>query len=278
MNNQLSSLDHQMSLGDIFAILGDEATAVFASKLSPEMKIRRLLQNANRLAEDSRIKTREARMKAVRRKDPTTKAIEPLEALEIKETTYIAAGRNLTIKIKTRLVELGHDPETKDAQLDAVCKTDEDLRKLVQQRSQLSLDLKEFRTGELAMEQENYQIAWEAYQTNLRILAKRQAAVTMLRERGPAMVEAIRAKTELLALTDQARKEEAGLAKEPSPEAIMKGLEEDFRDVSARVRSDAALDEDLDGLKPVSSEDILAAFDRANEDKSVLAEFDVPLK
>jgi hypothetical protein len=273
----LSTLDNNMSLNDIFAILGQDATAIFASKLSAERKMARLISNAAHKAEDARLSARDYRTRAVRMFDPTTEKLETLEVLLEKEKLYIATGKDLTVQIQSRLRELGLDPELKGVELEVACKTDDALSKLVSQKSQLALDLKSFRENQLAMGKENYATAWDTYQTGLKTLAKYEASLRTLRESGPVIIEAIKDKEENLRMRDQAHAAEIGASKEVDPNQLMNELRGEFETISAKVRSDDAVDADLDGLRPVSSEDLLAEYDRKNADAATLSEFDVPV-
>lgn len=258
-----TAMNQAMTMPQIIAGWGKMAQEVLARTIPDEKKEELLLQAQldKALAARKNARAVGAKMRAL--KDSETADKEPLEALEIREEKLVALGGKLLTQKKALL---------------AANKTeaDSDVSKITAQMGQVAAELASLREGQLGTMKATYQMLDESYRVALQTANTEETNYRTMKDNLPAIRAAIAAYRDAVATTDRVRKDAAGSAKAQS--AFMSKLNTELRDVRATYRSDADVDRDLDAMKGVTVDDMLAEHDKKSVDAGILAEFEAATK
>lgn len=238
----MNAIDKKMDLGMFFGAMKDRFKGVLASTMTPEEK---LAQIVKRLEIDVQEKHERARklggqMRAL--KDPETKELEPLEKFAVQRAKLVAKGG-----------ELVGQPD-KAAQL-----------------GQLSQEIKGL-DALIGSKEMTYETLKQGYDLAKANYLQAFAALEKIRENGSAMLEAIAANKEALAMRDAAQNQET------VDTSFLDDLQAELTGVQAELRTDQAIDDDLDATKSFSIDATLAKMDAESVDAGIMDEFKAAAK
>jgi hypothetical protein len=216
--------------------MGDRFQKLLASTLTPEEKLAAITKEIEAQVQEKKVLARQigAQMRAMA--DPDTKELEPLERLIVQREKLVKLGGSL-VDDPTKMVELGQ----------------------IQQKMK-GLDT------QLSSQQATYDTLTESYKVAKDNYNQALAALSQVRENAPAMLKAIQAHKDALALRDKAK---SGKSIDVS---FVDELSKELSDTQAELRSDKEIEDDL-GVGGFNIDVELAKMDAATVDDSLRNEF-----
>lgn len=230
----VKALDSKISLPMFLQGMGKRFQTIMARALSPEEKLAAIIAEMEKDVQEKRVLARQigAQMRAL--KDTDTKDLEPLEAVEAR---------------RAKLVKLGGQNLDKPEMLGQIQQEIKSLDAMIASQQ-----------GTYDALKESYDLASANYKTAL-------AALESTRTSGPAILKAIRAHQDALAMRDKAHDQTAVDA------SFMSDLTDELTATQAELRSDKAIEDDLDATKSGSLDAKLAEMDAGTVDDDLMAEF-----
>lgn len=229
------AMDNRITVGMWVQGMSKRFQGILAGTLSPEEKLALIVKEMEKDVQEKRVLARQIAAQMRAIKDPDTKELEPLEAAEAR---------------RTKLVKLGGANLDKPEILGQVQQEIKGLEALITSQSATYQTLSE-----------SYDVAMANYKQTL-------AALDNARNNGPAMLAAIKAHEDALKMRDRARTQEEVDA------SFMSDLAVELQKTQAELRSDEAIDADLDATRPGSIDTALAAMDEQTVDADLMAEFE----
>jgi len=248
------SLDKRINLTDFLSSMRDRFQQILASTLTDEEKLDRILAAMENDVLKKRILARKigAQMRAL--KDPETAQMESLEALETRRETLVRLGGKI-LSEKEFAEKAG--------------KTHEAI-KLQAQLVQVSDEVKGLDEGLLGSQRATYEMLSESYAIAFENLKQSEAAWKAARDSAPAMLKAIEAHRQALEMRDEART----VSQKKADTRFLKDLKVELGAARAELRSDKAIEADLDATKEPDVNDLLVQYDMvAKVDSAIMAEF-----
>lgn len=230
----VKALDSKITLSMFLKGMQGKFQKLLASTMTPEEKLAAIVVEMERDVQEKRVLARQigAQMRAL--KDPDTKGLEPFEAAEARRAKLVKlGGQNLGNAEK--LGQIQHEVKALDAMIAS-------------------------HQGTYGTLKESYELAMANYKTAF-------AALESTRTNGPAILRAIRAHQDALAMRDKAQDQEAVDA------SFMDDLTAELSQTQAELRSDKAIDADLNASVDGSLDAELAKMDAATVDEKLMAEF-----
>lgn len=208
-----------------------------AQLLTDEQKLAKIIEVMEKDVQKKRVLARQigAQMRAIA--DPDTQELEPLEALKARREKLVQlGGKNVNDPAKAaQLGQLQQEIKAIDAQIAS---------------QQATYDMQ---SESNALAKKNYQEALNALET--------------VKRNGPAMIKAIQAHKQALADKDKAADQEK------IDTSFLNDLTDELNASKAELRSDEAIDADLDATNPSSIDAELAKMDAETIDAGLMAEF-----
>ncbi|MFA6228253.1 MAG: hypothetical protein WC668_03640 [Patescibacteria group bacterium] len=233
------AMDKKVNIGMFFKAMGSRLQGLLASALSPEEKLTQIIAELEKQVQEKRILARQigAQMRAIA--DPETKELEPLEALQVRRIKLVGLGGSLV------------DQPDKTAQL-----------------GQVSQEVKSLDDA-IASQKVTYGTLEESYKLARANYNEALSGLNTIRQNGPAMLKAIEAHKQAVAMRDRARAQ--GGAKVDT--AFLGELQGELVAAQAEFRSDGDIDRDLDASSGFNVDAALAQLDAQDIDAGLMAEF-----
>lgn len=230
----VKALDSKISLLMFLQGMGKRFQTIMARALTPEEKLAAIIAEMEKDVQEKRVLARQigAQMRAL--SDPDTTDLEPLEAAKARRAKLVKLGGQ-NLENAERLGQIQHEVKALDTMIAS------------QEATYATL-------------KESYDLASANYKTAL-------AALDSTRSNGPAILKAIKAHQDALAMRDKAKNTDAVDA------SFMDDLTAELTNAQGELRSDKAIDDDLDATKSGSLDAELAKMDASNVDDSLMAEF-----
>ncbi len=250
------ALDDRINFRDVFASMGNKLKNILASTMTPEEKLERILMAMARDVQEKRATARKIGTQMRAMADPETPEMEPLEMLRAREARLVELGGSLYTQMQ-EAETAGHPRETSNIKV---------------RMGQVAQELTGLREGMLATQQSTYETLVSSYEIAMQSLSQVEAAYQTARANGPAMLTALRAHEEAMALRKEAQ------AGSGSPDMkFMDDLAAELSAAKAEMRADQAIDEDLNAMNPTVDK-MLADLDQEAVDANVMAEFEAASK
>jgi len=233
------AMDKKINFPMFFAAMGSRLQGLLASALTPEEKLAQIVAALEEQVQKKRVLAREtgAQMRAIA--DPETAESEPLEAMQKRRKKLVALGGGLV-----------NQPD-KAAQV-----------------GQISQEVKSL-DAQIAGQTATYTTLKESYDLAKASYSEALAALETVRRNGPAMLLAIEANKQAVAMRDAA-KSDSGVKVDTS---FLKDLESELSQAQAELRSDGDIDRDLDATSDFNVDAALAKMDTESVDAGLMAEF-----
>lgn len=230
----VKALDQKITVPMFLKGLQGKFQKLLASTMTPEEKLASIVAEMEKDVQEKRVLARQigAQMRAL--KDPDTKDFEPLEAAEARRVKLVKLGGQ-NLENAERLGQIQHEIKALDAMIASQGATYQTLS-------------------------ESYALAMANYKTAL-------AALESTRTNGPAILKALKAHQDALAMRDKAKDQTAVDA------SFMDDLTAELTQTQAELRSDKAIEDDLDASVDGSLDAELAKMDAATVDDDLMAEF-----
>ncbi len=230
----MTTLDERLTFEMILEGLNDKVLKFLGLSLSDKEKLDAIIKAMQRDVLDRRVFARKIlhHMKAIQ--DPDTPELEPLEAAQQR---------------RERLVKMGSENLGDSARV-----------------AQITQEIKAV-DAVIASNQATFDTLGESYQLALSNYRIALAALEHTQENGAAMLLAIKAHREALALRDQSR--QSGSAPDTT---FMDGLAQELKEASRALRSDDQLEADLDPENTFSISAELDQLEAQEADAKILAE------
>ena len=233
----VSTLDKKVNFSMFFRAMGDRLQNLLASTLSPEDKLDQITKVLEGQVQEKRQLAREigTQMRAIA--DPETKELEALEAMQARRAKLVKLGGTLVDQPDkaTQLGQISQEVKALDGQIKA------------QETTHTTL-------------QESYNLAKANFQQAL-------SALETVRDNGQAMLKAIEAHKQALALRDKAKGQ--GVI----DTSFINELQGELSQVQAELRTDTEIDNDLDATNGFSVDSALSKMDADSVDNDLMAEF-----
>lgn len=234
---KIAALDKKIDLAMFLGSMFDRFKGFLAAQLTAEEKLIKIVEVMEKDVQEKRVLARQigAQMRAIA--DPDTQELEPLEALKARRAKLVQLGGKY-VSDATKAAQLGQlQQEIKaiDAQISSQQSTYDTL-------------------------QESYELAKNTYQEALN-------ALETVRRNGPAMIKAIEAHKAALAMKDKAADQKT------IDTSFLSELTAELNASKAELRSNEAVDADLDATNPISIDAELAKIDAESIDAGLMAEF-----
>jgi hypothetical protein len=228
-------LDSKVTAGMFVSNLFSKFQGILAGTMSTEDKLAAITKKKAEEVQQLRVQAREAGALMRALADPDTKELEPLEARKAR---------------KAKLIQLGGQNIGNDAKLGQIAQEVKALD------AQIASDESTY-----AMNKETYDLAMQNYQKAL-------ADYETLKNNGPAIINSMKA-------YEQAVKQRDSLKNPSSTDVsgIMDQLTGELQHKQAQLRSDKAIDNDLDASHPSTIDSELAAMDAKSIDADIMAQF-----
>lgn len=242
MTTSIKSLDSKVNFKMFFEAMGGRLKQLLASTMTPEEKLAAIVKQLEVQVQEQRVLARQigAQMRAIA--DSQTEALEPLEALKARRAKLVALGGTLVNQPskKAQLGQVSQEVQALDAQIAS---------------QQATYDTLE----------QSYELAKGNYQKAL-------AALETVRNNGPAMLKAIQAHKQALAMRDKAQ------SSEEVDTSFLNELQGELAGVQAELHADQEIDDDLDAGSSFNVDSALAKMDEAAVSDSLMAEFQAAAK
>lgn len=233
----IKALDTKINFKMFFQAMGGRLQSLLASTLSSEEKLEQITNVLEVQVQQKRQLAREigAQMRAIA--DPETKELEALESMQARRAKLVKLGGTLVDNPDkaTQLGQISQEVKALDGQIKA------------QEATYATL-------------QESYDLAKNNFQQAL-------SALETVRDNGSAMLKAIEAHKQALALRDKAK------SQDEVDTSFMNELQGELSHVQAELRSDAEIDNDLDATSGFSVDSALSKMDADSVDNDLIAEF-----
>jgi hypothetical protein len=229
------ALDDRVDFGMWVKGMAKTFQGILARTLSDEAKLELIIKAMTDDVQEKRVLARQIGSQMRAMADPDTADLEPLEASQAR---------------RAKLVKLGGTNLGNDEMLGQIQQEIKGLDALI------------------ASQQGTYDTLAQSYALAMTNYKQALAALESARANGPAMLLAIKAHHEALEQRDKVRSQEEVDA------SFLSDLAGELQGAQAELRSDEAIDADLDATRPGSIDAALAAMDAKTVDESLMAEFE----
>lgn len=234
----IASLDGKVNIGMFFSAMGGRLQSLLASTLSPEEKLAQIQKVLEEQVQEKRQLAREIGASKRAIADPETENLEPLEALQARRAKLVKLGGSLVGK------------PSKQAQL-----------------GQVGQEIKAL-DNQIASQQATYSTLCESYDLAKANYQQALSALETVRDNGSAILKAIEAHKQALAMRDKAKGQDV------IDTSFIDDLQGELSQVQAELRSDEDIDNDLDATSGFNVDAALSKLDADNIDDSLMAEFE----
>jgi predicted Zn-dependent protease len=233
----IKAMDSKINIGMFLNSMAGRFKNFLAAQLTAEEKLARIIEEVGKDVQEKRVLARQigGQMRAI--SDPDTKELEPLEAMKTRRVKLVALGGKIL-----------NDPEKK-AQLGQL------------QQEINALD------AQISSQQNTYDMLAESYELAKNNYQEALNAFETIKRNGPAMIKAIKAHKAALEMRDSTSNQKKIDA------SFLNELTEELNNSKAELRSDKAIEADLDGMNPTSIDAELAKMDSETIDSGLMAEF-----
>ncbi|MFA5124602.1 MAG: hypothetical protein WC473_02105 [Patescibacteria group bacterium] len=233
------AMDKKVNISMFFKAMGGRLQGLLASTLSPEEKLEQIIAELENQVQGKRVLARQigAQMRTIA--DPETKELEPLEALRSRRAKLVALGGSL-VGQPDKASQLG----------------------------QISQEIKAL-DDQITSQQATYDTLKESYELARTNYNEALTGLNTIRQNGPAMLKAIEAHRQAVAMRDRARAQGGNKV----DTSFLDELQGELTGVQAELRSDGDIDRDLDASSGFNVDAALAQMDAGDIDAGLLAEF-----
>lgn len=234
---EIKSLNNKIDIGMFISGMFDRFKGFLAAQMTAEEKLAKITEVMEKDVQGKRVLARQigGQMRAIA--DPDTKDLEPLEALKVRREKLVALGGKII-----------NDPEKK-AQL-----------------GQLQQEIRAI-DAQIGSQQSTYDTLKESYDLAKKTYEESLNALETVKRNGPAMIKAIQAHKQALEMKDKAADQKTIDA------SFLNDLTDELNASKAELRTDKAIDDDLDAMNSSSIDAELAKMDASTVDEALMAEF-----
>lgn len=229
-----TALDSKVNFKMWLDSMGSRMTKFLASSLSDEEKLAAITGEMRKDVQAKRVLARQIRAQMCAIKDPDTAALEPLEAAQMRREKLVKLGA-ASLDNHAKLGQIQQEVRS----VDALIASQQGTYDTLESSCKVAMD--------------NYRMAL--------------AALESAEQNGPAMLKAIRAHKDALAMKDKAKNQKTIDA------SFISDLASELSAAQAELKSDDEIDHDLDGTNGSSINADLAKMDAASVSEDLMAEF-----